>query len=429
MAEQYIIGVDIGTTSCKSMVVKRDGTPMRTEIAHYPVLLPFPTWAEQDPEVIFAAVLKAVESSIASSGIGPDQVLAIGLSAALHSVLAVDAQGNPLTRAMIWADSRSAASSVELRAKYDSHQIYQRTGCPVHPMYPLSKIGWLRSNLPAVYQKAHKFISIKEYVIHRLLGRYIVDRSVASATGLFNIHGLDWDDEASEMVGIGPDRLLEHISTTTVLEGIDSSCAEAMGVRPDCPLVVGAGDGPLSSVGAGSVEPGQVTCMIGSSGAMRAVSGRTSEDDRERTWCYLLTDEVWVVGGAVNNGGLVYQWFRDGFYPREEASYEALNEGAAEVSAGSEGLVFLPYLSGERSPNWNPNARGVLFGLSLRHDRRHFARAIMEGVAYRMHSVLTALEEVTGEIGELRGSGGFLRSPLWIQIVADVCGRELVVPR
>lgn len=429
MAEQYVVGLDMGTTSCKSVVVKRDGAPLSSEIVHYPILCPFPTWAEQDPEVILAAALNAVKGSIVSSGIDPEKVVAIGLSAALHSLLAVDARGSPLTRAMIWADTRSAPSCTRLRAKYDSHRIYHRTGCPVHPMYPLSKIGWLRTDLPEVYRKAHKFISIKEYVTHRLLGRYVVDRSMASATGLFNIHELDWDDEAMEMVGIGPNRLSEHVATTMVVEGIDRSCAEAMGVRPDCLLVVGAGDGPLSNVGAGSVEPGQVTCMIGSSGAVRAISPRPREDERERTWCYLLTDEAWVVGGAVNNGGLVYQWFRDSFYPGGEETYETLNEAAAEVGAGSEGLIFLPHLTGERSRDWNANARGVLFGLSLRHDRRHFVRAIMEGVAYSMYSVLLALEEVVGKIGEVRGAGGFLRSPLWIQIMVDVCGRELLVPQ
>ena len=428
MTEQYIIGLDIGTTSCKSLVVNSDGIPLGTEMAYYPVLSPFPTWAEQDPEAIFRAVVEAVRSSIASCEIEPDQVAAIGLSAVLHSVLAVDADGNPLTSAMIWADTRSAASSAQLKAKYDSHQIYRRTGCPVHPMYPLSKIDWLRTNLPEVYRRAHKFISIKEYVIHRLLGKYVVDRSVASATGLFDIHTLDWYEDALEMVGIGPDRLSKHVPSTTVLEGIDASCAEAMGVRPDCLLIVGAGDGLLSNVGAGSVEPGQATCMIGSSGAVRVTSSQPRVDDNERTWCYLLTDEVWVVGGAINNGGLVYQWFRERFYPGEEETYEALDEEAAQAGVGAEGLVFLPYLTGERSPNWNPDARGLLFGLSLRHDRRHLLRAIMEGVAFRMHSVLLALEEVAGEIVEVRGSGGFLRSPLWVRIMADVCGREILVP-
>jgi len=435
MAEQYIIGLDIGTTSCKSLVADLHGTPLGSGIAYYPVLSSFPTWAEQDPEAIFAAVLQAAKNSIVSSEVHPDRILGIGLSAALHSVLAVDAQGKPLTKAMIWADTRSAASSAQIKAEYDGHRIYQRTGCPVHPMYPLSKIAWFRSNLPEVYQKAHKFISIKEYVIHKLSGRYIVDRSVASATGLFDIHRLEWDEKALEMVGITADRLSEHVPTTTILEGIEPGYAEALGVRPDCLLIVGAGDGLLSNVGAGSVEPGQVTCMIGSSGAVRVISSQPRVDDKERTWCYLLTDEAWGVGGAINNAGLVYQWFRDRFYMAEDVQrsgrepYAMLDEEATQIAAGSEGLIFLPYLTGERSPYWNPNARGVLFGLSLRHDRRHFVRAIMEGVAYRMYSVLLALEEVAGEMREIRGSGGFLRSPLWIQIMADVCGRELVVPQ
>jgi gluconokinase len=283
MAEQCIIGLDIGTTSCKSLVVNLHGTPLGSGSAYYPVLSPFPTWAEQDPEAIFAAVLQAVKSSLDSSEVEPERVLATGVSAALHSLLAVDAQGKPLTKAMIWADTRSAASSAQIKAQCDAHRIYQRTGCPVHPIYPLSKIVWLRSNLPAVYQQARKFISIKEYVISNLLGRYIVDRSVASATGLFNIHTLDWDEEALEIVGIGPDRLSEHVPTTTILEGLDPGCAEAMGVRPDCLLIVGAGDGLLSNVGAGSVEPGQVTCMIGSSGAVRVISSQPKVDEQERT--------------------------------------------------------------------------------------------------------------------------------------------------
>ncbi|HAL61431.1 MAG TPA: gluconate kinase, partial [Chloroflexi bacterium] len=326
MAEQYIIGVDIGTTSCKSTVVSLHGTPLGSGIAYYPVLSPFPTWAEQDPEAIFTAVLQAVRSSIVSSEVRPDRILGIGLSGALHSVLAVDAQGNPLTRAMIWADTRSAASSIQIKVKHDGHRIYERTGCPVHPMYPLSKIDWLRSNLPEIYQKAHKFISIKEYVIGKLLGRYIVDRSVASATGLFDIHKLDWDEETLEIVAITRDRLSEHVPATTVLEGIEPGYAEAMGVRPDCLLIAGAGDGLLSNVGAGSVEPGQVTCMIGTSGAVRVISSQPRVDEKERTWCYLLTDEAWVVGGAINNAGLVYQWFRDRFYPGEEDTYQVLDE-------------------------------------------------------------------------------------------------------
>jgi len=435
-AMKYLIGLDIGTTSCKSIVANLEGKVAGSGIAHYPVLSSLPSWAELEPEAVFEGVLQAVRSSVLSSGVSPDEILGLGVSGALHSVLAVDAHGDALTRAIPWADNRSADCAARIKREYDSHRLYRRTGCPVHPIYLPAKIVWLRENAPEVFQKAHKFVSVKEYVLHKLTGRFIVDRSVASGGGLFNIHQLDWDEEVLEIVGITTERLSKHLSPTTVLEGMEPRCAEAMGIPSDVLLVVGAGDGLLSNLGAGSVEPGQATLMIGSSGAVRVISKQPRVDEEERTWCYLLTDDRWAVGGAINNAGLVYRWFRDGFCPAEvetarqseQDPYELLNPYAAEVEVGCDGLIFLPYLTGERSPRWNANARGVLFGLSLHHDRRHVIRAIMEGVAYRMYSVLLALEEVAGQVEEIRAAGGFLRSTLWTQILADVYGRELVIP-
>jgi gluconokinase len=264
-------------------------------------------------------------------------------------------------------------------------------------------------------------------VLHKLVNRYLVDRSVASGTGLFNLNHLDWDDEMLRIVGATADRLSEHVATTTVVEGVEPRYAREMGVRPDSLVVIGAGDGLLSNLGAGSVEPGQATCTVGTSGAFRVLSREPKLDEKERTWCYLLTDEAWVVGGAINNAGLAYRWIRELLYHDEDA-HAALDEEAGLAGAGSEGLVFLPYLSGERSPSWNPVARGVLFGLALHHNRRHLLRAVVEGVAYAMYAVLLAVEDVTGQTTEIRGSGGLLRSPLWVQVMADVCGREIVVP-
>jgi gluconokinase len=433
---KYLIGLDIGTTSCKSLVTDLEGKVVGSGIAHYPMLSTLPYWAELDPEAVFEGVLQAVRSSVLSSGVSPDEILGLGVSGALHSLLAVDARGEALIRAMPWADNRSADCAARIKREHDSHRLYRRTGCPIHPIYLPAKIVWLRENAPEIYRKAHKFVSIKEYVLQKLTGKFVVDRSVASGGGLFNIHELDWDEEVLEIVGITPERLSEHVPVTAILEGIEPGCAEAMGIPSHVLLIVGAGDGLLSNVGAGSVEAGQATFTIGSSGAMRVISKQPRVDEEERTWCYLLTDEHWAVGGAINNGGIVYRWFRDGFCPAEvetasrlgQDPYELLNGYAAEVGVGCDGLIFLPYLAGERSPYWNPNARGVLFGLSLHHDRRHVIRAIMEGVAYRMYSVLVALEEVAGQVEEIRAAGGFLRSTLWTQILADVYGRDLVIP-
>ncbi len=435
-SKRYILGIDIGTTGCKCIVVDLEGRCLGEETSSYSILSPYASWAEQDPEAVFAGVIEAVRRAVLISRVSPEEIWALSFSGTLHSLLAVDQEGVPLTKALIWAGMRSKEYSLRIREEHDAFQIYQRTGCPVHPIYPASKILWMRENLPVACKKAHKFVSLKEYVLYKLLNKYLVDRSIASATGLFNIHHLDWEYDTLEILGITADRLSEHVATTTVFEGLDPRHAQAMGIRSDVLVVIGAGDGLLSNLGAGSLEPGQVTCTVGTSGALRVLSEEPKLDEKERTWCYLLTDEAWVVGGAINNAGLVYEWFRERFYMGEERvqglgreGYAMLDEEAAQIAAGSEGLIFLPYLTGERSPNWNPNARGVLFGLSLRHDRRHLVRAIMEGVAYRMYSVLLALEEVAGKTKEVRGSGGFLRSPLWTQIVADVCGRELVVPQ
>jgi len=428
-AGKYILGIDIGTTGCKCIVADLEGKCLGEGSSPYSILSPHASWAEQDPEAVFAGVMEAVRRAVLTSRVSPENIWALSFGGTLHSLLAVDREGIPLTKALIWADTRSKDCSLLLREEHNAHQIYKRTGCPVHPIYPASKIVWIHENLPSAYRKTYKFISLKEYVLHKLLNRYLVDRSIASATGLFNIHNLDWDYDTLGIVGIMADRLSEHVATTTVVEGLEPRYAQAMGIRSDVLIVIGAGDGLLSNLGAGSVGPGQLTCMIGTSGAVRVLSVEPKLDEKERTWCYLLTDKAWVVGGAVNNAGLVYQWFREKFYPIGEKKYKTLDEEAAQVGVGSEGLIFLPYLTGERSPNWNPNARGVLFGLSLRHDHRHFLRAIMEGVAYGMYSLLLALEEVTGEIREIRGSGGFLLSPLWVQIVTDVFGREIIVPQ
>lgn len=411
------------------MVADLEGKCLGEGSSPYSILAPYARWVEQDPEAVFAGVVEAVQRAVLTSRVSPEEIWALSFSGAFHSLLAVDRKGVPLTKALIWGDTRSKDCSLHIRKEHNAHQIYQRTGCPVHPMYPASKLLWMRQNLPEIYRKAHKFLSLKEYVLYKLTNKYLVDRSIASGTGLFNIRDLDWDYETLKIVGITADRLSEHVATTTVVEGLEPRYAGAMGIPSNVLVVIGAGDGLLSNLGAGSVEPGQLTCTIGSSGALRVLSQEPKLDEKERTWCYLLTDETWVVGGAINNAGLVYQWFRERFYPGEEEGYEALDEQAAQVGAGSEGLIFLPYLAGERSPNWNPDARGVLFGLSLCHDRRHFLRAIMEGVAYRMYEVFLALKEVAGGVKEVRGSGGFLRSPLWVQIIADVWGREVVVPQ
>jgi len=431
----YVVGADIGTTSTKAILFDLEGRILGSHSVEYPLYTPYPGWAEQDPNEIFGAVLHSIKGAVQKAGVEPGQVAGIGFSSAMHSLIPMDASDQPLGRAIIWADNRSAEQAARIKREYGGHEIYRRTGTPIHPMAPLSKLLWLKENQPDLFARARAFIGLKEFVIQKLTGQLVIDYGLASATGLFNLKQLDWDEEALRLVGVAKSQLPVPHDTTHVIRGVHPGYAEAMGLPASVAVVLGAGDGTLSNLGVGAIDPGVVAATIGTSGAMRQVTNRPVTDETERTFCYALTKDHWVVGGPVSNGGIVLRWFRDNFAEPEIAvakrlgkdPYDVIIEYASQVPPGAEGLIFLPFLSGERAPYWNPNARGVLFGLGLHHQKQHIARATLEAVMYNMHSVHLALEEQAGRSREVRATGGFCRSPEWLQIMADVFGREVTV--
>ncbi len=437
MMGTYVIGLDIGTTSTKAVVYAADGGMKGIGNVSYSLFVPRPAWAEQDPQVIFAAVIAAMRDAILASAVEPSRIAAIGFSTAMHSMIAVDAAGAPLTNSITWADSRSVKQADKLRTDGSGVQIYRNTGTPIHPMSPLTKLMWMREEDPETFRRAAKFISIKEYVLFRLFGEYVVDHSIASATGLFDVKRLDWYEPALEMAGITRNHLSIPVPTTQVLRGIKAPYAEEIGIHPDTPFVVGASDGVLANLGVGAIAQGQVAVTIGTSGAVRSVVKKPLTDDRGRTFCYVLTEDRWVIGGPTNNGGIALRWFRDQFggQEAEEASrrgvdaYDVMLEAAERVPAGAEGLLFLPYLSGERAPHWNSSARGSFFGAGLHHRREHFIRAVLEGILFSVYHVELALRDLAGEANEILASGGFARAAGWRQMMADMFGYELLVPQ
>ncbi|MBI2940319.1 MAG: gluconokinase [Chloroflexi bacterium] len=423
-----VVGLDIGTNGARAVVYDAEGRLLGQATRGYALHGERPRWAEQDPDEIIAAAADAIGEATARAAVGPAAVVGIGLSSVFHSVLALDARGEPLTRLLTWADSRAVRQSAELKA-LAGPAIYQRTGCPVHPMYLPAKIQWLRDERPDLFTRAHRFVSIKEYALVRWLGARQVDRSVASASGLFNHAAGTWDDEVLRLAGIGPDQLGEPVEGTTALGGLQADIAGRMGVHPGTAVVVGAGDGVLASLGAGAVQAGQMTCTIGTSGAVRIVSDAPRLDARERTWCYYLAEGRWVNGAAINNGGIVCQWaFEHLLHASRPFDFEQLERWAAASVPGARGLLFLPFLTGERAPHWNAEARGVLFGLAMSHTRDDIARAVFEGVSHRMRSIYLALAEVAGPVSEARATGGYTRSPFWLQLQADMLGQPLRVP-
>lgn len=432
---QFVIGLDIGTTSTKAVVFGPRGKVRGIHSIDYALLTPKPSWAEQDPDTILQAVLDATRHAMLKAGAKKDQVLAVGFSTAMHSLILIDEHHRPLTKSIIWADNRSVDQAQRLKRE-GGDEVYRRTGTPIHPMSPLTKLIWFRENEPELLNRAAKCISIKEYVLYRLFGHYVVDHSIASATGLFDLVALDWDEGALALAGITRDRLSRPVPTTHILSGMDPERATQMGLATDTPFVVGASDGVLANLGVGAIGPGEVAVTIGTSGAIRTVVPEPLTDEQARTFCYVLAENHYVIGGPTNNGGIMLRWLRDEFAaPEIEVAkrlgvdpYDLMIQYAENVPAGAEGLLFLPFLSGERAPYWNANARGLFFGLSLHHKREHFIRAVLEGVIFSVFSVAVALRDLAGPAQDIRASGGFARSPLWRQILADVLGREVMVP-
>ncbi|MER2528690.1 MAG: gluconokinase [Candidatus Competibacter denitrificans] len=433
---KYIIGVDIGTTSTKAVAFDPNGKVLAHHAVGYPLLTPIPAVAEQDPDEIYAAVLTVLREVVRKTQAAPEEVIGVSFSAAMHSLIAVDGAGQPLTRSITWADSRATEWAERIKNDWNGLAIYQRTGTPIHPMAPLAKLVWLRREQPELFARTARFIGIKEYVFFRLFKRYVVDYSIASATGLFNLAQLNWDTEALELAGVTPERLSEPVATTCHLSGLESELAQELGLLPSTPFVVGANDGALSNLGVNAIGPGEVAVTIGTSGALRAVVDRPLTDPAGRTFCYALTDQHWVIGGPVNNGGIVFRWVRDELAASvvETAKrlgidpYEVLTRIAERVAPGAEGLLFHPYLAGERAPLWNANLRGSFFGLAMHHHQEHMIRAVLEGVIFNLYSILPAVEALIGPTRTMKATGGFARSGLWRQLMADIFNREVVVP-
>lgn len=435
--EGYMIGIDIGTTSTKAVLFSTQGRPIISESVEYPLYTPTPSVAEQDPDQIFNAVIQVINGVVKNSALGASDVAGVCFSAAMHSLIVMDSGGRPLTRCLTWADNRSRTWAQKIKEDMNGHDVYRRTGTPIHPMSPLAKITWLRHEREAIFVKADKFISIKEYVFYRLFKQYIVDYSIASATGMFNLQKLNWDREALQIAGISTERLSEPVPATTIVRGLSASDAAALHLHRDTPFVIGASDGVLSNLGLNAIDKETVAVTIGTSGAVRTMVDRPNTDPEERTFCYVLTENEWVIGGAVNNGGIALRWLRDQLaiaefeaaYKQGVDVYDLLTRMASEVQPGSEGLIFHPYLTGERAPLWNEDARASFFGLGLHHQKKHLVRAVLEGVIYNLFSVLQALEEVTGTIpNKMMATGGFARSSLWRQMMADIFDHKVIVP-
>ncbi|WP_294154292.1 gluconokinase [uncultured Selenomonas sp.] len=429
------IGVDVGTTGVRAIAYSIDGEKLASSEAFYPLLTPHTDWAEENPLEIYESVEKVIRETAATLRYRNGIATGIALSTVMHSFAPLDEHRRPMTNMITWADSRSADIVREMQQDAAlAKRFYEKTGCPVHTCYPLAKILWLRKHLPERFAQMHYVGSLKDYLFEKLTGVFAIDHSAASTSGLYNEADMDWDAEILSYAGITRD-MLPPIVSGTHAESLTAEAAEATGLPAGLPVVIGATDGVLVNVGIGAVEPGQLSATIGTSGALRMLTNRPMTDPKGRTWCYNLVDDIWVAGGAINNGGMILRWGRDRICHYTKAhlenldvdGYDLMTMKAAHVPAGAGGLIMLPCFTGERSPYWNSELRGMILGLTLNHSRSHIIRAAMEGICYSMNAVMKALEGF-GEVKDIRVSGSFTKSTLWLQILSDVLGRELTLP-
>jgi gluconokinase len=424
-----VIAVDAGTTATKGVTAGADGRVRDAVSVGYPLQVPAPGRAELDPWAVASAAVNALNGAARAAAERGDRVVGIALSAAMNGLVPLSGDGEPLGPLITWADARAAGAAVALDADGRAGPLHDRTGTPVHAMSPMVKLAHLTAADGDSVRSVPRWGGVKELMVAALCtGPLVTDRSCASATGLYDLRTGRPDDEALAVAGVRADQLADVLPLTATLPGLRPDVRAAAGLVEDVRVVVGASDGVLANLGIGAVRPGVAAVSMGTSGALRVVAREPVVDPGRRLFCYALSDDRWLVGGPVNNGGSVVRWAAQALGSRpgdpvphgEDADRldAALLEEAAAVPAGSAGLLCLPYLLGERAPWWRSELSGAYVGLRRDHRRPHLVRAAVEGVCQLLALVRDALVDTGTPVDEVRATGGAMASPLWSSTLA-----------
>lgn len=427
-----IITIEIGTNAVRVVAFDLTGNTIGTMKGTYPTFHSQPDYSEQDPEQIFITMLYVLKNLL-NEYIHPQKIYveSICFSASMHSVMAIDKNGIPLGNAITWADNRAKKEAEKMKSSAHSKTIYEATGTPMHPMSPLFKIAWFKNNDKGTFKQTSKFIQLKTYIIQQLTGEYLIDYSLASATGLLNIHSIQWESEALSYAGINKGMLADLVPVFASAGKLKKAYQNSLGIGADTKIIVGSSDGCLATLGAGVWSGRKATITIEDSGAVRVIGKKVLNDKQQRLFNYLLTEDYYVSGGPTNSGGVIFEWFAKQFgdfrnpYDLEYAM-EELIAVASKVNAGAEGLIFLPYLLGERAPIWDANARGVYFGINIKHERQHFIRSVIEGIIYEIYSIGKILDQHY-TFKSLSINGSFASIPLCAQLIADIFNKPVSI--
>ena len=419
----YIVGLDIGTTASKGVLYQENGKKVEELSIPYPLIQEKVDQAEEDPQVIFDAVQKIIfDLSKRAAG----DIQAISWSSQMHSLIGLGKEYQLLTGSITWADNRSSQIVAQAKENGLAQDIYQQTGMPPHPMAPVYKLLWLKEKNPKFFAQVQKWIGIKEYIIWRLTGQLVTDTTMAAGTGLLNLHTLTWDRKLLDKIELDPKKLPLLAKPEDVVGEVKPEYVQKLALNSRTKIVLGASDGYLSTIGVGVLDKKYFALNVGTSGAVRAIAPKATVDSKNRFFCYPVDKSRYLIGGPVNNGGIVFEWARKTIFGPDQTAEDFINV-AETVPAGSNGLIFHPYLGGERAPIWNAEARGSFIGLSRNHTKPQMARSVLEGIVFNLLGAARGLREKIGEPEALRVTGGFVRSDFVKQLIADIFNLPVVV--
>ncbi|HYQ87460.1 MAG TPA: xylulokinase [Bacteroidota bacterium] len=436
MTEQLLLGLDVGTTGVKGLIINVKGEVLAMASSDYPLSTPMPNWAEQDPEDWWNATVRVVRKLTRSSGVTAKDIAGVGISGQMHSLVLLDRNLAVLRPAILWCDTRTDRECRWINEKIGLERLRETVANRALEGFTLPKILWVRSNEPAIYDRIHKVLLPKDYIRFRMTGVISTDVSDASGTLLLDVRKRVWSEPMLSAAGIPAEWLPQVIESTDIGGRISAAAASASGLIAGTPVVGGGGDNACAAVGTGVVKKGRLLASIGTSGVVLAHIDSMKGDPgmRVHTFCHSVP-RCWYLIGVVLMAGGAFRWYKETFGQSEVLAargngldaYDVLTEEAARIPAGSEGLFFQPYLAGERTPHQSAAARAGFIGATLRHTKNHFTRAVLEGITYGMNDSLEIIRSLGQTVGQIRLSGGGAKSPFWRQLQADTYGSEVAV--
>ncbi|MDK2967416.1 FGGY-family carbohydrate kinase [Lacrimispora sp.] len=431
----YLLGIDVGTSACKIAIFDRNGTVLETATGEYEVYYPQTGWAEQDPDEWWRVICSTMKYIFSKSQIKPEEIAGIGIDGQSWSAIAVDKEGSVLTNTPIWMDTRADDICRELNEKVGEKRIFEVAGNSLQPSYSTAKIIWYQRNMPQVYDKIYKVLQSNSYIAYKLTGQMTQDISQGYGLHCFDMHTGTWDEAMCEALGI-PVQILPDIHPChEVIGKVTKAAAAQSGLAEGTPVAAGGLDAACGTLGAGVIHAGETQEQGGQAGGMSICIDSYKADPRLILSCHVVPGK-WLLQGGTTGGGGAMRWLEKEFgaFEREEgkrtgkSSLDLFNEAAGSVPPGCDGLIFLPYMAGERSPLWNPYAKGVYYGMDFGKTKGHFIRAAMEGVAMSLRHNLEVAAEAGASVDVLRAMGGSANSLLWTQIKSDVTGKPVIVP-